>query len=219
MNRDNFAGYIIKSMPTILLIRHCENDYVKTRRLAGRLPDIHLNKNGQAQALALAEKLASAPIKAIYSSPLERAIETARPIAGALHLEIIPFDGLMEINFGEWQGKTLKSLQRLKIWKTVQNSPSLMRFPGGESFADAQNRIINQIEELCKQYGSEDIFICVSHGDVIKLSIAYYIGLPLDCFQRLHISPGSLNILHISDNRSGLFTLNYDPSFSFFTSQ
>lgn len=206
-------------MPTILFIRHSENDYVKTRRLAGRLPDIHLNKNGQAQAQVLAEKLAAAPIKAIYSSPLERAMETARPIAAALHLEIIPCDGLMEINFGEWQGKTLKSLQRLKIWKTVQNSPSLMRFPGGESFADAQNRIINQIEELCKRYSSEDIFICVSHGDVIRLAVAYYIGLPLDCFQRLHISPGSMNVLHISDNHSGLFTLNYDPSFSFFTSQ
>jgi len=206
-------------MPTILFIRHSENDYVKTRRLAGRLPDIHLNKNGQAQAQVLAEKLAGAPIKAIYSSPLERAMETASPIAAALHLEIIPCDGLMEINFGEWQGKTLKSLQRLKIWKTVQNSPSLMRFPGGESFADAQNRIINQIEELCKRYSSEDIFICVSHGDVIRLAVAYYIGLSLDCFQRLHISPGSMNVLHITDNHSGLFTLNYDPSFSFFTSQ
>jgi probable phosphomutase (TIGR03848 family) len=208
---------ILKLMPTILLIRHSENDYVKTRRLAGRLPGIHLNEKGQAQAQALAEKLANVPIKAIYSSPLERAMETARPVAAALHLEIIPCDGLMEINFGEWQGKTLKSLQRLKIWKTVLNSPSLMRFPGGETFANAQNRIINQIEELCQPYGPEDIFICVSHADVIRLAIAYYIGLPLDCFQRLHISPGSLNVLHISENRSGLFTLNYDPSFSFFT--
>lgn len=205
-------------MPTILLIRHSENDYVKTRRLAGRLPGIHLNEKGQAQAQTLAEKLANVPIKAIYSSPLERAMETARPVAAALHLEIIPCDGLMEINFGEWQGKTLKSLQRLKIWKTVLNSPSLMRFPGGETFANAQNRIINQIEELSQPYGPEDIFICVSHADVIRLAIAYYIGLPLDCFQRLHISPGSLNVLHISENRSGLFTLNYDPSFSFFTS-
>lgn len=206
-------------MPTILLIRHSENDYIKKQRLAGRLPGIHLNEKGQAQAQALAEKLVGVPIKAIYSSPLERAMETACPIAAALHLEIIPCDGLMEINFGKWQGRTLKSLQRLKIWKTVQNFPSLMHFPDGESFANAQNRIINQIEELCRRYSFEDIFICVSHADVIRLAIAYYIGLPLDCFQRLHISPGSINVLHISDNRIGLFTLNYNPLLSFFTSQ
>ena len=91
-------------MPTILLIRHGENDYVKQNRLAGRLPDVHLNERGRQQAQVVAEKLALAPIKAIYSSPLERAAETAAPLAEKLGLPVTLRPGLLESDIGEWQG-------------------------------------------------------------------------------------------------------------------
>lgn len=195
-------------MPTILLIRHGENDFVKKGRLAGRLPGVHLNEKGRQQAENLAKTLAKAPIKAVYSSPLERTMETADPIAKSLGLEVIPREGLLEIDFGTWQDKTLKSLRRRKLWRIVQSRPTMMRFPEGETFAEAQGRIVREIEALCNLHTPKDIIICVSHSDLIKLAVAYYLGLSLDLFQRLIIAPGTITTLHIGDGGAVLFNLN-----------
>jgi len=202
-------------MPTLLLIRHAENDYVKKGVMAGRLPGIHLNEKGRIQAQALAEKLATAPIKALYTSPLERAVETAEPIARALGLEPILRPGIAETDMGEWQGQSYKQLRRTKAWKTVQAAPSLFRFPGGESFAECQVRMVAEIESLRLQHDNKDLFACISHGDPIKLAIAYYLGLPLDHFQRLWTSPASITALSIGEMGSRLLTMNFDLSFSF----
>jgi probable phosphoglycerate mutase len=202
-------------MPVILLIRHGENDYVKKARMAGRLPGVHLNKTGKDQARALADKLAKAPIKAIYSSPLERAMETAEPIARALNQEILVREGLIETDIGEWTGKTLKSVRRLKAWRAVQSAPSLFRFPGGESFAETQHRICREIETICAGHVDKDVVACVSHADPIKLATAYYVGLPLDNFQRLMVSPASITTLHIGETSSHLVNLNFDLSLNF----
>lgn len=182
--------------------------------MAGRLPDVHLNEKGNTQALALADKLGEAPIKAIYSSPMERALETAEPIAKALNQEIIIRDGLTETDMGEWTGKTLKSLRRLKAWRVVQSAPSLFRFPGGETFAEIQHRMCREIEAICAEYENQDVIACVSHADPIKLATAYYIGLPLDNFQRLMVSPASITALHIGEASSHLVNLNFDLSFN-----
>lgn len=202
-------------MPILILIRHGENDYVKKARMAGRLPGVHLNERGKAQAQALAQKLADAPIKAIYSSPLERAIETAAPLAEALKLEVQIRPGLLETDVGEWTGQTLKSLRRLKVWRTVQAAPSLFRFPGGESFAETQHRICREIEAICAEHGPKDLIACVTHADPIKLAAAYYLGLPLDNFQRLAVAPASMTVLSIGETSSQLINLNYDLSFNF----
>ncbi|HAV77729.1 MAG TPA: phosphoglycerate mutase, partial [Anaerolineae bacterium] len=129
-------------MPLILLIRHGENDYTKNHKLAGRLPKVHLNEHGQNQAQALAEALTKVPIKAIYSSPLERAMETAAPIAKSVGLKIQREKGLLETNVGDWQGKSLKRLRLNKHWKVVQRAPSRAQFPNGETFYECQNRIV-----------------------------------------------------------------------------
>ena len=200
-------------MPIVLLIRHGENDYVRKNRLAGRKPGVHLNEAGHAQAQAVAEILAGAPIKAVYSSPIERAIETAEPIAQALKLEVIPRDGLMETDYGDWQDKTLKSLRRRKLWKVVQGRPSMARFPQGESFAEAQLRICQEIQALVAKHGERDILVCVSHADPIKLAVAYFIGMPLDNFQRLAVSPASITALVVGEGFSHLMNLNYNQSF------
>jgi probable phosphomutase (TIGR03848 family) len=202
-------------MPVFLLIRHGENDFVKQGRLAGRLPDVHLNENGKKQAQVLAERLAGAAIKAIYTSPLERAVETARPLAQALELEMIPCDGLIETDYGEWQGQKLKGLSRQKIWKIVQSAPARMRFPGGERFADGQYRICQTLDELATRHDPKELVVCVSHSDPIKMAVAYYLGLPLDLFQRLSISPASLTTLWIGEGGSQLINLNYEFSFTF----
>jgi probable phosphomutase (TIGR03848 family) len=201
-------------MPMILLVRHGENDYVKTGRLAGRLPGVHLNEKGREQAQAVADKLTGAAIKAVYSSPMERAMETAEPIARALGLEVVVRQGLIEVDVGDWQDKKLKGLKRLKIWRKVQIMPSVMRFPGGETFAQAQHRITQELQTLADQHEPKDIIVCVSHSDPIKLAVSYFIGQPLDLFQRLSVMPASITALYFGEEGSFLVTLNYDLSFT-----
>lgn len=202
-------------MPTILLIRHAENEYVAKGRLAGRLPGVHLNDNGRKQAEALAKALSQAPIKAIYASPLERCLETAQPLADALRLEVIPRQGLLEIDFGDWQDKTLKQLRLRKLWKTVQGNPARMQFPGGETFANAQIRIVDELESLSHSHHPKDLVACFSHSDLIRLAIAYYIGTPLDLFQRIAVSPASISTLHLGEHGARVLNLNHTLSFAF----
>jgi probable phosphoglycerate mutase len=199
-------------MPIVLLIRHGENEYVKKGRLAGRKPGVHLNDKGRAQAQALADSLKHLPIKAVYSSPLDRTMETAEPLAQAKKLEVVPRDGLLEVDFGKWQNRTLKELGRRKLWKTVQSAPSQMRFPEGESFAEAQQRIANELIALSKQHKPKDIFVCVGHSDMIKLAASYFIGQPLDLFQRLMVQPASVTTLSIMPDKGAyLINLNHVP--------
>jgi probable phosphoglycerate mutase len=201
-------------MPTILLIRHGETDYVKKHHLAGRLPGVNLNDTGRQQAQAIAEKLAAAPLKAIYSSPLERTTQTAEPLAKALNLSIITRPGLIETDPGEWTGQSWKKLSRTKAWRILQSTPSIFRFPGGESYADSQMRIVQELLTQSSQHAAQDLIACFSHADPIRLAIAYFIGLPLDMFHRLSISPGSISALHLSEGSARLLSLNYDPAFN-----
>jgi probable phosphomutase (TIGR03848 family) len=202
-------------MALFLLIRHGENEYVKKGRLAGRLPGVHLNETGRSQAHSLADKLKEAPIKAVYSSPLERTMETAAPIAEALGQEVIPREGLIETDYGEWQDKKLKGLSRLDLWRVVQNRPSMMHFPQGELMSETQQRICRELLDLSRQHDPKDLVVCVSHSDPIKLAVAYFIGLPLDNFQRLQVTPASITALIIGQGFSHLIMLNYDLSLGF----
>lgn len=184
-------------MATILLIRHGVNDFVG-KRLAGRLPNVHLNDTGKKQAELIANALKEAPIKAIYSSPLERTMETAAPLAVALNLEVIPQPGLLEVDFGEWQGKRFGQMHRSKLWKTVQENPVEMRFPGGESFPEAQARIANTIQTINAAHDEKDVVACFSHSDSIKLAIAYFLDMPLNAFQRIGVDTASVTGLFLS---------------------
>ena len=202
-------------MPLLLLIRHGENQYVKTGKLAGRLPGVHLNERGQKQAQALSEALTDVPIKSIYSSPLERAMETAEPIAVTHKLTIHQESELMDTNVGRWQGKSLKVLRLTKAWKIVQSSPSRFRFPEGESFIDAQTRYIDALERIVQKHKPQDIIVVVFHADPIKLAVCHFLGMPLDHFQRLACDTGSLTALYINEATASLIKLNQRPPFEF----
>lgn len=201
-------------MVVILLIRHGENDYVKKGRLAGRLPEVHLNQHGQEQARRVAEGLKDAPIRAIYSSPLERTMETARPLANLLNLEIISRPGLIEVDVGEWQGERVKALSKQKLWRVVQGSPSVLRFPQGETFAEAQLRISSEILALAGMHEPKDVIACFTHSDPIKLAMAYFLGMPLDLFQRIHLAPASVTTLMVGEMGGRVLNLNYEFSFT-----
>ncbi len=197
-------------MPLLLLIRHAENEYVRTGRLAGRLPEVHLNARGREQAQALAAALRPLPLAAVYSSPLERALETAQPIAAAHGLEVVVREGLLEVDVGTWQNRTLKQLRRRRLWRLVQGLPSRARFPEGESFAQAQARMVAELEALAAQHRPKAVIACVSHADLIKLAAAYYLGMPLDLFQRLTVAPASITALALPPEAPPrLLTLNH----------
>jgi probable phosphoglycerate mutase len=204
-------------MPLLLLIRHGENDFVKTGKLAGHTAGVHLNERGQKQAQVLGEALMQVPIKAIYSSPLERAMETAEPIATSHKLEVLQEPRLMDADVGKWTGKSLKILRNTNAWKVVQQSPSRFQFPDGESFMDLQTRIVNALEELIKKHNKpKDIIAVVFHADPIKLAISHFLGLPLDHFQRLSCDTGSVSALYVGEMGANLIKLNQRPPFDFF---
>ncbi len=199
-------------MTLLLLIRHGENDYLKKGRLPGQTAGIHLNDRGHEQAAALATNLANLPIKAIYSSSLERAVETAEPIARALKLDIELRPGLMDGDVGEWTGKEIRKLSKNALWKVVQMAPSRAHFPGGESFLELQTRIVQEIEAICGAHKKELVAV-VFHADPIKLSVAYYLGLPLDQYQKLAVDAGSVTLLAVGNLGASLLALNLRPPF------
>lgn len=199
-------------MPLLFLIRHGENDYVKNRKIAGRLPNVHLNERGREQAQALGKMFADAPLTAVYSSPLERALETARPIAEAHHLNIIEKPALLESDVGKWQGRAWKGLMRTKQWELVQRAPSRFRFPGGESFVEMQTRVVTALEEICALCKKpQDAVAVVFHADPIKLAVAHFIGLPLDYFQRLSCDTASVTLLVVGKDQARLMWMNRKP--------
>jgi probable phosphomutase (TIGR03848 family) len=190
----------------LLLIRHGTNDWV-SGRLAGWTPGVHLNEEGQRQAAALAERLAHIPLDAIYCSPLERTVETAQAIATPRNMHIRLLEGIGEVRYGEWQGGELKELYKHELWPVVQFYPSGMRFPGGEGLAEAQNRMVQTLDQLRALHPTGTIAV-VSHADIIKLAVAYYVGIHIDLFQRLVINPCSLTALSFGKLGPRLHTFN-----------
>ena len=196
-------------MTVFYLIRHGHNDYVSKGKLAGRLKGVHLSERGRTQAEALAKNLSQIKFTAVYASPLDRTIETAEPIAAAQGLSVIKRSGLIEIGYGNWQGQSLKSLRRRKLWPIIQNTPSLARFPEGESFPEAQARVVSELEDLRSKHGTPKAKVaCVFHSDPIKLVLTHFAGIPLDLYQRLIIEPASVSILLIDNNHVRILGIN-----------
>lgn len=194
-----------------LLIRHGENDFTKSQRMAGRLPGVRLNEVGQSQAAALVRLLADQPLHAIYSSPLERCRETAAPLAAARTLPLAFEPDLAEVLYGEWEGAELKDLTRLPEWQAVQHYPSTFRFPGGETLREVQQRAVAAVERLRREHPNQ-IVALFSHGDVIRTTLAHYLGVPLDLFQRIVISTASVSILGFMSDRPFVAGLNYQTA-------
>ena len=186
-----------KAVPatTVLLVRHGTTS-TTGKVLPGRAAGLHLSDAGLRQATDVAERLstwsqAQKGITAVYASPLERTRETASAIAKALGLRVQVERGLLECDFGEWTGGSLKELSKLPEWSTVQRYPSGFRFPGGESFAGMQARIVDTIGRLRGRHPGETV-VAVSHADPIKAAVADAVGSHLDLFQRIVISPCSV---------------------------
>jgi probable phosphoglycerate mutase len=139
-------------MPILLLIRHATNDFVKTGRLPGRTPNIHLNEEGRKQAESLGELLSKRPLHAVYSSQLERAIETAWRVARPHGLPISIRPNLADIDNGDFTGREIKKLSEddaaKELWKIVVETPSKAHFPNGEGMLDMQQRVVAALEAI-----------------------------------------------------------------------
>jgi probable phosphomutase (TIGR03848 family) len=201
-------------MMYLLLIRHAVNDWVG-ERLAGWTPEVHLNAEGRDQVAELVRRLERVPLAAIYSSPLERTLETAQPLAEAHGLGVEVRDSLGETRFGAWTGRELKALQDEELWPIVQAYPGGARFPGGESLSEVQARMVAELDAIRDAHPGQ-VVAAVSHSDPIKLAAAHYVGLHLDLFQRLTISPASVTAFAFSRFGPRLVCLNHNqtlPSF------
>ncbi len=193
-------------MTTLFLIRHGETSYVG-KKLAGWTPGVHLNDQGCKQAEDLAQRLAPVRFAAIYSSPLERTLETAGPLAKSQGLRVRRRDTLGEVRYGDWTGRSLRTLSRTKLWRVVQFNPSNMRFPGGEALRETQVRAVGEMEVICRDHAKGAVAV-FSHGDLIRLCVAHFLGLPLDLFQRIVISPASVTVIQTSPGFARLVRLN-----------
>ncbi len=203
-------------MMNLLLVRHAQNDWAD-KKLAGWTPGVSLNADGCAQLEPLVARLAEVPLAAIYSSPLERTVETARPVAEAHGLTIQVREALGEIRFGDWTGRSLEELRKEELWPIVQVYPSGARFPGGESLREVQARLVTEIDTIRDAHDKETVAV-FSHSDPIKLAVAHYLGLPLDLYQRLSIGPASVTAFAFTPFGPRLLVLNWGqplPSLKF----
>ena len=180
---------------TVLLVRHGTTPTTGAR-LPGRAPGLHLSAAGREQADRIAAgiaKLDDRPV-AVYASPLERAKETAAPIARALGLRVRTEHGLLEADIGEWTGLTLRRATRKPEWATVQRWPGGWRFPGGESFAEMAARATDAVLRLAEEHRGATL-VAVSHADTIRAVVATAAGVPLDLLQRSVISTCSVSAI------------------------
>ncbi len=195
------------SLTTLLLVRH-GNTSTTGKMLPGRAPGLHLAESGVRQAERAGERIAELErVDAIYVSPLERARETAAPIAKATGVKPRVERGLLECDFGDWTGQELSKLMKLPEWRTVQRAPSTFRFPNGESFTEMQVRIVTTLDRLRARHHGGTI-VCVSHADPIKAAMAHALGTHLVLFQRIIISTCSISAIGFAGDGPMALTVN-----------
>lgn len=196
-------------MTRIFFVRHGVTEHTG-HKLSGWLPGIHLTDEGRDQAAAAADHLAAIPLRAIYSSPIERCRETAEIIAARHGLPLKFERALGEVGYGAWSGRTFKSIRRLKMWELVMRRPSAVRFPEGETLRGVQARAVDAVEALAANHLRSTI-CCVAHADVIKLVLAHYLGVHIDLFQRIAIGPASISAVSVDAADVQVLTVNTMP--------
>jgi len=201
-------------MATVILVRHARSTANTSGILAGRTPGVLLDETGQDQAARTGERLATLPLAAVVSSPLERCRQTAREIVerqpGAVSVRLE--EDLTECDYGSWQGRTLADLAEEDLWSVVQRQPSAAVFPGGESLVSMHARAVSAVRRLDAQieaeHGPEAVWAVVSHGDLIKAVLADALGLHLDLFQRIHVHPASASVVRYTRTQPHVIATN-----------
>ena len=202
-----YAAAVRDAATLVLLVRHGLTPTTGVK-LPGRAAGLHLSEDGRRQAEAAAARIGKLPaVAAVYASSLERARETALPIARARHLAVRIDRGLLELDVGEFTGLSLKRAARRPEWPVIQRNPSGFRFPGGESFAEMQARMTSTLAGLVDRHRGQTV-VAVSHADPIKAAVAQALGTPLDLFQRIAIAPGSISAVTYRPHGPSVLTVN-----------
>ncbi|HEV7830849.1 MAG TPA: histidine phosphatase family protein [Pseudonocardiaceae bacterium] len=199
-------------MGTVILLRHGRSTANTAGVLAGRTPGVALDEQGQAQADALVQRLAQLPLAAVVCSPLQRCRNTVAPLAQARELEVTVDDRFIEVDYGEWTGRELRTLAKEPLWKVVQTHPSGAVFPGGEALAAMQARAVAAVREwdakLAAEHGPQVLWLAGTHGDLIKAILADALGMHLDGFQRIVANPGSVSAVTYTETRPFVQRIN-----------
>jgi probable phosphomutase (TIGR03848 family) len=199
-------------MSTLLLLRHGLTAMTGPV-LAGHTPGLHLDERGEAQAAAVAARIAAVPLGAVVTSPLERCTDTAALVlqaqqaagrAPAWELD----ERLVECGYGDWTGRAIKELAKDPMWKVVQTQPSAARFPAGEALSEISARAVAAVREWDARLGPDAIWLACSHGDVIKTILADALGLHLDQFQRIVVDPCSVSVVRYTETRPYVLRVN-----------
>jgi probable phosphoglycerate mutase len=193
--------------PTVvLLVRHARTA-TTGKRLPGRAAGLVLSPAGRREAEAVAGRLAGVKVAAVYSSPLERARETAAAIARPRRLAVRIARDLVDLDVGRWAGLTLRAARKRPEWAAIQRHPSGFRFPDGESFTDMQARVVAALGRLVARHPGETV-VAVSHADPIKAALAHALGIPLDLFQRLVVATASVSAVAYGPTAPTVLTAN-----------
>jgi probable phosphomutase (TIGR03848 family) len=209
-------------MPTVILVRHGRSNANSSGVLAGRTPGVKLDETGLKQAAAVGERLAVLPLAAIITSPLDRCKQTAAAIAShqgtpqsaSNHQALRPATDkrLTECGYGDWTGQQLSALMKDPLWPVVQQHPSAVTFPNGESMRAMQQRAVDAIREhdaaVSESHGPDAVWVAVSHGDVIKAIVADALGVHLDTFQRIVIDTATTTVITYTPTRPFVVRLN-----------
>lgn len=193
-------------MTTLFLIRHALTA-VTGKTLYGRTSGVPLDARGREQAARLAERFAGTRLTAVYSSPLDRCVETMQPLAAAAGLPVQTREGLIEMDAGSWTNRPLAQLRRTRRWRQVQEAPSRFTFPDGEGFAEAQTRALAEVNAIVAHHPRGRVAVG-SHGDIIRMLIAHFAGAHLDLFQRTMSDPASVSVVHLSDGMPRILLVN-----------
>lgn len=197
-------------MATLFLLRHGRSSANTKGVLAGRRPGVHLDDVGRSQAQAAADRLIGIKFKALVSSPLERCRETIDPLAAVRRIQVHEDERFIEADYGSWSGKKLTTLAKQPLWRTVQEHPSAVRFPGatGESMTGMQQRALDGVRAWNRRVGTAGVYLVCSHGDVIKAILADALGMHLDQFQRIVVDPASVSVIRYTELRPFVLTTN-----------
>jgi broad specificity phosphatase PhoE len=194
-------------MVTVFLLRHGETPWNKLGRIMGRT-QVPLGADGIQQIQKIVPLIATLELDAIYTSPLRRAVQTAKLVATGTKLPISKSEGLTEIAFGEWTGRHFDELIDNELYRRFIKSPATTLLPGGETISDVQRRGLKVIDEAAQKVPGGR-FLFVSHGDVIRAILCHYMKLPLNEYRRLRVDNGSLSALQTDRRWAEIKYVNY----------
>lgn len=188
------------------LVRHGAHTLID-RVLVGRMEGVPLSEEGRRQARSLNRRLGTRQVNVIYTSPRQRARETAEIIAENLGLTPEVTTRLDELNFGSWTGRTFGQLNADPAWHQWNEARSRARPPNGETMREAQARALRYISEIHRARPGSTI-IMVTHAEIIRAVVLHCLAWPLDAWQGVDIPPASVTTLDIRPSGSALVSLD-----------